>query len=117
MIKSITPLQWIGIIILFNGTLIGGSSYLADLLLNPPMVKGLIALASLVNMFLGGLVTMFSSQGAQVKQVLAMPGVERVTVNAQANQTLSAMAVDPTVNKIAPEQKDIGAITQTAKGN
>ena len=114
---NLTPLQWLGIIILFNGTLIGGANFLTDLFLSAAMVKAVVAVASLGNMFLGGLVTMFSSQGAVVKQVAAMPGVEKIQVNAGANTALAQVATDP-------EQPKVGAITpevrtvlkETAKG-
>jgi hypothetical protein len=106
---TITPLGWIGIIILFNTTLIGGSSQLADLFLSATAVKALLAFATLGNGFLGGLVTMFSTQSAQVKQVAAMTGDDgkpavRVNVNANAGPTLAALAVDPT-------QANVGAAT------
>ena len=96
---TITPLGWIGIIILFNTTLIGGSSQLADLFLSATAVKALLAFATLGNGFLGGLVTMFSTQSAQVKQVAAMTGDDgkpaiRVNVNANAGPTLAALAVE-----------------------
>ena len=118
---TITPLGWIGIIILFNTTLIGGSSQLADLFLSPIAVKALLAFATLGNGFLGGLVTMFSTQSAQVKQVAAMTGddgkpVVRVNVNANAGPTLAALAVDPTqanVSAATPAIREV--LKDTAK--
>ncbi len=124
MLKNITPLGWIGIIILFNGTLVGGTNYLADLFLSPTIVKAIVALASLGNMFLGGLVTMFSTpmnlaksadQGTIVKSMLAMPGVQHIDVNAQANPTLAAIAVDPLNTKIAPTPAAAATVAETAK--
>lgn len=61
--KDITTLQWLGIVILFNTTLLGGASQLADLALSATAVKAILAVATLGNGFLGGLVTMFG--GAQ----------------------------------------------------
>lgn len=101
---NLTPMQVIGIILVINGALIGSTAQLTDLF-GPMTVKYIVAVASLGNSVLGGIVTMFTSQGAQVKNVLAMPGVEKVTVNAKANQTLAQIAV-------APDQPKIEAIPQ-----
>lgn len=62
--KNVTTLQWVGIVILFNTTLLGGASQLGDLSLSPGMVKSILALATLGNGFLGGLVTMFGGTQA-----------------------------------------------------
>jgi hypothetical protein len=64
-LQNITALQWIGIIILFNTTLLGGASQLGDLSLSPGVVKAILAVATLGNGFLGGLVTMFGGLQAQ----------------------------------------------------
>ena len=69
----------------------------------------LVAIASVV-------LTVVSGQSSTVKNVLAMPGVERIEVNENANATLAKMAIDPTVNKIAPTQASIDAVTKTAQG-
>jgi hypothetical protein len=126
--KKITFLGWLGIIILFNSTLLGGASQLGDLALTPEVVKAILAVATLGNGFLGGLVTMFSTQASQtsnviadpeaqqaiIRAVLAMPGVEHMEVNARANQTLAALAVDPNVPKIDPEPQAKIAVAKTA---
>lgn len=59
MRSPVTPLQWLGIVILFNTTVIGGATQLPDLGLGPVAVKALLAFCTLGNGFLGGLVTMF----------------------------------------------------------
>mgnify|MGYP001599709102 CR=1 FL=1 len=98
---NLTPLQIIGIILAVNGALTGATAQLTDLF-GPIVAKDIVSLASLGSAILGGIITALSGQASQVKNVLAMPGIEKVTVNAQANQVLSAMAVDRTVDKIAP---------------
>ncbi len=110
---TITPLGWIGIIILFNSTLLGGASQLGDLALSAAAVKAILAVATMGNGFLGGLVTMFSTQSAVIKQVAAMTGDDgkpavKVSVNANAGQSLAALAVDPT-------QPNIGAISPVVR--
>lgn len=109
MLKNITPIQWMGIIILFNTTLLGGSSQLGDLLLSAIVVKAILAVATLGNGFLGGLVTMFGGQANMVKTVAAITGDDgepaiRVNVKANAGASVASVALDP-------KQKNIGAIS------
>lgn len=127
--KDITTIQWFGIIILFNTTLLGGSSQLGDLLLTPVVVKAILALATLGNGFLGGLVTMFGgantqtqnvvampqAQEALVKAVSMMPGIDPLHVNAQANATVAALAIDPANEKIAPAPGAAAAVQAIAR--
>lgn len=115
-LSSITPIQWLGIIILFNTTLIGGASQLQDLFLSVIVVKAILAAATLGNGFLGGLVTMFGSQAAQVKAVSELPGVEKVLVNTAANVSLATQAVDKAQNKIEPVQGAAATVQAIAKG-
>ena len=110
---TITPLGWIGIIILFNSTLLGGASQLGDLALSAGVVKAILAVATLGNGFLGGLVTMFSTQTAQIKQVAAMIGDDgkpavRLSVNANASPALAAVAIDP-------NQPNVGAASPAVR--
>lgn len=113
---NLTPLQIIGIILVINGALIGSTAQLTDLM-GASLAHTIVSIASLGNSILGGVVTMFSSQGQQVKNVAGMLGVERITVNAQANQTLAQVATDVAQPKIAatnPNVRDV--LLDTAKG-
>lgn len=65
---------------------------------------------------LGVVGTVISGQGSQIKAVAAMPGVESIKVNANANQALAQVAMDPTVNKIGPTPGAADAVEKTAKG-
>lgn len=111
---NLTPLQIIGIVLVINGALIGSAAQLTDLF-GPLTAKYIISIASLGNSIFGGIVTLISGQGAQIKNVLAMPGVENISVGRQANATLAAIAVDPTQNKIAPTDAATQAVIATAK--
>lgn len=110
---NLTPIQIIGILLVINGALIGSTAQLTDLF-GPLAVKYIVAAASLANSILGGIITFISGQGAQLKNVLAMPGVEHIDVNEKANSVLATLAVDPTVNKIAPTLKAAAIVTTTA---
>ena len=112
-LRQISTLQWIGIVILFNTTLLGGASQLGDLSLSPGVVKAVLAVATLGNGFLGGLVTMFGGNAAQTRTVAAITGDDgkpavRVNVNANAGPALAAVALDPA-------QKNVGAINADAR--
>lgn len=79
------------------------------------VAKSIVSVAGLGNLVLQSIMTAITSQSSQVRDVLAMPGVQRIDVNAAANQTLAAIAIDPSVDKIAPIQRDLQQVTQTAK--
>jgi hypothetical protein len=111
---NLTPIQIIGLILVVNGALIGSTAQLTDLF-GPQVVKYIIAVASLGNSIFGGVITMLTGQGAQIKNVLAMPGVDKITVNANANPTLAAIAIDPTSDKIAPTAAALDKVTAIAK--
>lgn len=111
---KLTPLQIIGIILIVNGALIGSAAQLTDLF-GAGVAKTIISIASLGNSIFGGIVTMISGQGAQIRNVLAMPGVENIAVNRDANATLAAIAVDPAQDKIAPTPGAQQAVAATAK--
>lgn len=112
---NLTPLQIIGIVLVINGALVGSSAQLTDLF-GPVAVKYIVSIASIGNTVLGGIVSFLSGQGSQIKNVLAMPGVEKITVNSAANPTLAAIAVDPAVNKISPTPQSMDRVAETAKG-
>src|SRR6185437_2136156 len=57
-----------------------------------------------------GIAVAFAGQGQTVKDVLAMPGVDGLTVNKNANQTLASIAMDPTQDKIAPTPADASKV-------
>ena len=97
-LKNLTTLQWIGIIILFNSTLLGGASQLGDLSLSPAVVKGILAVATLGNGFLGGLVTIFGGMQAQ-KDAVGATGAVVVTSRASAD----ALPDNPNVIAASPE--------------
>jgi len=107
--------QVISIIIAILGVLMISTTQLTDLF-GASTAKSIASVAALLNSILGSALAVITSQGSTVRDVLAMPGVEKLDINAQANKTLAQIAVDPSVNKIAPTQEAVDAVTQTAKG-
>lgn len=75
------------------------TSQLTDLF-GPGVTKTIISIAGLANMILNSVTVAISTQSSLVKDVASMPGVEKIQVNAQANQTLAAVATDPNQPKV-----------------
>lgn len=107
--------QTLGIIIAILGVLMISTANLTDLF-GPAATKGIVSASALLNAILGAVLAAMAGQAGQVRDVLAMPGVEKITVNRDANSTLASIAVDPAVNKIAPTQIDRAAVEATASG-
>src|SRR6266705_314496 len=95
--QNVTTLQWIGIVILFNTTLLGGAGQLGDLSLTPGVVKAILAVATLGNGFLGGLVTMFGGMQAQ-KDAVGATGAVVVT----SRDSADALPNNPNVIAASP---------------
>ncbi len=68
----------------------------------------IVALLGIVNIILSSIGTALSGQANLVREVAAMPGVDRISVNAQAAPALAQVAIDP-------EQKKVGATTPSAR--
>jgi hypothetical protein len=83
-------------------------------LLGATLASTVISVAALVNTILAAVMSNLTSQSNQVKDVAAMPGIERVSVNAQANTTIAALATDPAQPKIGPIPGAKDAVTETA---
>lgn len=97
------------------GVLMISTSQLTDLF-GAGTAKTVTSVAALVNTILSSVMAVITSQGSTVKEVLAMPGVDKIDVNARANPTLAAIAVDPTINNISPTVAAMDKVTATAKG-
>jgi hypothetical protein len=80
--------------------------------------KYIASVAGLLNLIINSVMAVLTGtmpQADQVRQVLAMPGVEKLDVNAKASPALARLAIDPNVDKIAPTPAAITQVTQTAK--
>ena len=82
------------------------SANLTDLLGSGP-AKTIVTVAGLINMILQSVTVALSTQTQQIKDVAAMPGVERVSVNASASKDLAAAAVDPAQSKVGATTPDV----------
>src|ERR1700679_1007995 len=106
---NITSKQWFQIVSGINGGLITGAALLQTLFgqdLTIKIVAGLGIFGIILNS-IGAAVSGPDSQQTQVSNVLAMPGVQRISVNDKATPELAAMATDPAQPKIGPASPDI----------
>jgi len=94
--------------------IIGGTSQM-DILFGANNHKSLVAIASLGTCSSRPRHHVWWSKYA-MKNVLAMPGIESIKVNAQANHDLAQIAVDPTLIKIDTIPGATAQVTATAKG-
>jgi hypothetical protein len=113
---NLTPLQIIGIILAVNGALTGATAQLTDLF-GALVAKDIVSVASLGSAILGGIITAISGQAAQIKNVAAMPGIERISVNQVAGPALAQAATDPAQPKIGATSPEVQQVLKdTAKG-
>ena len=113
--------QKITLAIAVLGFLAGAGTQLTDIFaplgsIAPIIVKEIVSLSGFVSGILGVVLMATSGQAAQVKAVQAMPGVESIVVNKDANPILAKLAVDQTQTKvdIAPGSETV--VNATAKG-
>ena len=108
--------QWVGIIGVILNTLMT-STALFTKLWGADVASMVIMGVGTVNTMFSGIGVILASQTNTVRDVLAMPGVEHISVNSQANGTLAAMAVNPDIDKIAPTRAAMDDIAATIKGS
>jgi hypothetical protein len=108
---SITSKQWFQIVSGINGGLITGAALLQTLFGQDLTLK-IVAVLGIIGIIINSVGTVISgpdSQDTQVRNVLAMPGVQSMGVNAKAAPELAALAIDPAQPKIGA----IDAATRT----
>lgn len=112
---NLNPKQWLAIVIAVLGVFIASTSQLTDLV-GPQVTKLIVSLSSITVAALSSISAILSTQTSLVKDVQAMPGVEKITVNANANPTLAGLAVASENAKIEPAPGADNAVNQAAKG-
>lgn len=112
---NITSKQWFQIISGIISGLITGAA-LFNPLFGESLALKIVSVLSIANIVLSSVGTAFSSQGSLVRDVLAMPGVEKMDIGEEANKTLAQIAVDPTIDKISPTRDAQAVVSATAAG-
>lgn len=113
-LSDITPLQILGGVLVVNTVLVGGTTQLTDLF-GAAMANHILSVCILGSGICGGFIMQMGGMGSQVRNVLGMTGVEKIDINGQANAALAKLAVDPTLDKIAPTAAAMATVTATAK--
>lgn len=111
---NLTGKQIIAIAVAVLGVLITSTAQLTDLF-GSRLAHNIVSIAGLTNSILASVLAALTSQSQMLTQVQDMPGVERITVNKDANSTLAALAVDPANAKIAPAPGAESAVMDTAR--
>ena len=114
--NNLTTIQKIAITMAVLGVISTSGVQLTDIL-GSGLAKTAVSIAGLGNSLLAAIVAVLSGQGSLVKQVAAMPGVDRVSINSAANQTLALAATDiaqPKIGATTPEVREV--LKQTAAG-
>lgn len=110
---NLTRNQIIAIVIGLLGVLMASTAQLTDLV-GPQMTKLLQSAAGIANAGLAVVLAVITGQSGILRDASAMPGVEKITVNSQANATLATLAVDPAQNKIEATPQAARAVQATA---
>lgn len=113
-LRNLTPIQWLIILLSLNSAVAGATAQLTDLF-GANVAHYIVSAVTFANTLLGAFMVPFTGQSAQIRQVLAMPGVENLTINRQANATLAQAAVDPTLSKIDAVEADKAKVAQIAR--
>lgn len=109
---SLTSKQWFQIVSGINGGLITSAALLQTLFGQDVSLK-IVAVLGIIGIAINSVGTAISgpdSPGTQIKNVAALPGVERVSVNATATNGVAAAALDPAQPKIGPTSPDVRAV-------
>lgn len=114
MIPNLNGKQIISIIGAVLSVLMISTSQLTDLF-GAGTAKTVVSVSGLVNLILQSIMTALTSQGQTFLDTKAMPGVENIQINAQANKALATLAVSPEDNKVSIKPGDAQAVAATAK--
>lgn len=113
---NLTTAQKFALVLVTLGVLGTAGKQLSDMF-GPNVSNYIVNISLMASTILGGWLSVITGQAAQVKNVAAMPGVENIEVNRQANQTLARVAMDPDELKISPLVRDSVVINAKAQGD
>ena len=113
---NLTSKQWFQIVQAALSSLITAGA-LFQTLFGQDVTLKIIAVLGLANIVISSVGAALSGQANLVKDVAAMPGVSRISINDQANATLASVATDSGVAKVGatdPETRQV--LIDKAKG-
>lgn len=110
-----TSNQQLAIVGVVLSALMTATAFLTDTF-GATVAKEIVGSAGFLNMILQGIVAIMNGQASQIAAVQSMPGVSKIVVNSQANQTLASMAVSEVNTKVEAEkgsEQRVAAIAAT----
>lgn len=110
---SLTRNQILAIVIAVLGVLMASTAQLTDLV-GPGATKTIQSTAGILNSVLASVLAVITGQSGIIKDAAAMPGIEKITVNAQASPALATIAVAQDQPKIEPTPQAAHAVQATA---
>lgn len=113
---NINGKQVLAIIVAVLSVLAVSTAQLTDIIGAGP-AKTVVSLAGLANTIMSSVLAVLTSQSSILTDAQAMPGVDKIVVNEQANKTLATLALDPLNDKIEAKPESVAAVTNTATGN
>src|SRR5271154_2600422 len=105
---SITSKQWVQIFSSVNSGLITGAALLQTIFGQDLTLK-IVAVLGILNIIVGSIGAALSGHASLVRDVAAMPGVQRIAVNDQASPALAQVATDMAQPKVGPTTPDVRA--------
>lgn len=111
--NNLTRSQIFQIALCLLGVLIAGTGQLT-VLFGPLVTSYIVSAAGLAVAGVSGVGAIVTGQGNQALAVQAMPGVERLLLNKNANATLATLAADPANTKILATPDAKAAVAATA---
>lgn len=111
---NLTVHQVLLIFVAICSALSASSATLGDIF-DVKTVKMIVGYSNMVNTVIASIVVALTGQAGLVKQVAAMPGVEQIKVNQEANQVLAAVAMDERQEKVVPVAGQVDKIAEKAE--
>lgn len=113
MLRNLTPQQWFLVFLAALGVFGGATAQLTELF-GAAHAHLIVTASSFLSTLISAIMVPLTGQGALINAVQAMPGVSKIVVNQDANQTLAAVAVDPN-SKVEAAPGAEKAVEATAK--
>lgn len=110
---TLTRNQILAIILAVLGVLMASTAQLTDLF-GPSATKSIQSVAGIANSVLASILAVITGQSGIIKDASSMQGVEKITINSEANSTLAALAVAQDQPRIEPTPQAAQAVQATA---
>lgn len=106
---NVSPKQWYQIITGIISGLITGAALMQTLLGQDLTIK-IVAGLGILNIIVSSVGTALSgadSPATQIRNVAALPGVERISINEKATNGVAMAALDPTLPRVGPTSNEV----------